>query len=90
MSTFTPAGEQQAGVDAFTIGGIVVVHAGAGTGKTSTRRLLSAVRPSTKGHYPAWNKATQTEAERSFPAMSLPDGPQPRPPLLRRTHERLG
>ena len=67
MSTLTPTAEQQAAVDAFTAGGTVVVHAGAGTGKTSTLRLLSAARPTTKGLYLAYNKAIQTEAERSFP-----------------------
>jgi superfamily II DNA or RNA helicase len=67
MSTLTPTAEQQAAVDAFTTGGTVVVHAGAGTGKTSTLRLLSAARSTAKGLYLAYNKAIQTEAERSFP-----------------------
>ena len=41
MSALTPTTEQQAAVDAFTTGSTVVVHAGAGTGKTSTLRLLA-------------------------------------------------
>lgn len=44
MSAITPTTEQQAAIDAFTAGGTVVVHAGAGTGKTSTLRLLAAAR----------------------------------------------
>jgi superfamily I DNA/RNA helicase len=45
----TPTGEQQAAVDAFATGATVVIEAGAGTGKTSTLRLLAAARPQAKG-----------------------------------------
>ena len=61
-----PTGEQQAAIDAFATGGTVVIEAGAGTGKTSTLRLLAAARPGARGLYVAYNKAIQVEAERSF------------------------
>lgn len=64
--TLTPTGEQQAAIDAFATGGTVVIEAGAGTGKTSTLRLLAAARPRARGLYVAYNKAIQVEAERSF------------------------
>lgn len=67
MSAIRPTPEQQAAVDAFVDGGTVVVEAGAGTGKTSTLRLLAGTRPRAKGLYLAFNKAIQTEAARSFP-----------------------
>jgi len=62
-----PTPEQQAAIDAFASGATVVIEAGAGTGKTSTLRLLAAARPQAKGLYVAYNKAIQVEAERSFP-----------------------
>ncbi|MHB1533072.1 MAG: UvrD-helicase domain-containing protein [Acidimicrobiales bacterium] len=62
----TPTVEQQAAIDGFATGGTVVIEAGAGTGKTSTLRLLAAERPQAKGLYVAYNKAIQVEAERSF------------------------
>ena len=62
----TPTTEQQAAIDAFATGATVVIEAGAGTGKTSTLRLLAAVRPQARGLYVAYNKAIQVEAERSF------------------------
>jgi len=63
----TPTPEQQAAIDAFASGATVVIEAGAGTGKTSTLRLLAAARRQAKGLYVAYNKAIQVEAERSFP-----------------------
>jgi len=62
-----PTPEQQAAIDAFASGATVVIEAGAGTGKTSTLRLLAAARPQAMGLYVAYNKAIQVEAERSFP-----------------------
>ncbi len=67
MSTLAPTAEQQAAVDAFGSGGTLVVEAGAGTGKTSTLRMLAESRPNKKGLYVAFNKAIQLEAERTFP-----------------------
>jgi len=62
----TPTPEQQAAIDAFASGATVVIEAGAGTGKTSTLRLLAAARPNARGLYVAYNKAIQVEAKRSF------------------------
>jgi superfamily I DNA/RNA helicase len=66
--TFTPTSEQQDIIDAFLTGGNMVVEAGAGTGKTSTLKLLAAAKPSERGVYLAYNKSIQTEAEQSFPS----------------------
>ncbi len=68
MAEFPPTPEQQAAVDAFTAGGTLAITAGAGTGKTSTLRLVAQSRPGSRGLYVAFNKAVQLEAEASFPA----------------------
>ncbi len=65
-SALRPIAEQRAAIDAFATGGTVVIEAGAGTGKTSTLRLLAAARPEARGLCVAYNKAIQVEAERSF------------------------
>jgi len=62
----TPTPEQQAAIDAFASGATVVILAGAGTGKTSTLRLLADARPRAEGLYVAYNKPVQVEEERSF------------------------
>ena len=62
-----PTAEQQAAVEAFATGQNVVITAGAGTGKTSTLRLL-ADRAGRRGLYVAFNKAIAEEARRSFPS----------------------
>lgn len=67
MSALTPTPEQQAALDAFASGGTLVIEAGAGTGKTSTLRMLGAVRPRKSGLYVAYTKPVQIEAARSFP-----------------------
>lgn len=64
---FDPTPEQHAIVDAFKTGGDLVVTAGAGSGKTSTMRLLAEATPDRKGLYGAFNKSAQTDAARSFP-----------------------
>lgn len=61
-----PTQEQQAALDAFATGGSLVIEAGAGSGKTSTLRMLGRSRHST-GLYLAYNKAIQLDAERRFP-----------------------
>lgn len=66
MSNFAPTPEQQAALDAFATGGDMVIEAGAGTGKTSTLRLL-AESTDRKGLYIAYNKAIQTDAAKVFP-----------------------
>jgi len=64
----TPTGEQQAIIDACVGGGDLVVEAGAGTGKTSTLRMVASAMPGRRGLYVAFNKVTADEAKRSFPA----------------------
>jgi hypothetical protein len=64
----TPTGEQDAVVDAYLLGQHLVVEAGAGTGKTSTLRMLAESRPRRRGVYVAYNKAIADEAAGKFPA----------------------
>ncbi len=72
MSTRTtapkPTAEQQAIIDACAAGKHVVVEAGAGTGETSTLRMVAAVKPRQRGVYIAYNRAIADEARKSFPA----------------------
>jgi len=62
-----PTEEQQAALDGVATGGTVAISAAAGSGKTSTLRMLAAARPATRMLYVAYNKAIQLDAERSFP-----------------------
>lgn len=64
----TPTDEQLAILDAYRTGRNLVIEAGAGTGKTSTLKLLGADKPGRKGIYIAYNKAIAEDAKRSFPA----------------------
>ncbi|MFF5228427.1 UvrD-helicase domain-containing protein [Dactylosporangium sp. NPDC000521] len=66
-----PTAEQAAIVDASTTGEHLVVEAGAGTGKTSTLKLLARANPRRRGVYMAYNKAIATEAARDFPRTVL-------------------
>ena len=61
-----PTSEQTAAVDLFKSGGNLAIEAGAGTGKTSTLKLIS---DSTKmnGQYLAFNKAIVTDSAAKFP-----------------------
>jgi superfamily I DNA/RNA helicase len=68
VTTPRPTGEQQAIIDAYQTHANLVIEAGAGTGKTSTLRLLAACTPRRRGLYVAYNKAIATDAKRSFPA----------------------
>lgn len=45
----------------------LVIEAGAGTGKTSTLRMIGDAKPRERGLYVAYNKAIQLDAEGSFP-----------------------
>lgn len=67
MSNLSPTSEQQAALVAFATGEDMVIEAGAGTGKTSTLRLLSE-STDRKGLFIAFNKSVQLDAEKSFPA----------------------
>ena len=71
MSDYKPTAEQQwieAAVKAAKSGDIVVVRARAGTGKTTTARQIARALSGKKILYMAFNKSTQTEAEKSFPS----------------------
>ena len=63
----TPTEEQQAIIDAYRTGRNLVIEAGAGTGKTTTLKMLGADKPGRKGIYIAYNKAIAQDAKRSFP-----------------------
>jgi hypothetical protein len=62
-----PTVEQQAIIDASRTGDTVAISAGAGTGKTSTLRLIAEANPDKSMLYVAFNKAIQQEADGSFP-----------------------
>lgn len=63
----TPTAEQSAAMTAFATGDHMVIEAGAGTGKTSTVRLMADTRPNARGIYLAFNTVTAKDAARSFP-----------------------
>jgi AAA domain-containing protein/UvrD-like helicase family protein len=63
----TPTPEQQAIIDAYCTGADMVIEAGAGTGKTTTLKMLAAAKPNRDGLYLAYNKAIANEAKREFP-----------------------
>lgn len=62
----TPTAEQTDAMDAFRSGEDLVLEAGAGTGKTSTLKLLAGIAED-RGLYLAYNKAIATEAGSAFP-----------------------
>jgi superfamily I DNA/RNA helicase len=64
--SFTPTGEQGVALEMFAGGDSLAIEAGAGTGKTSTLRLL-AESTSRRGQYIAFNKAIVTEAGAKMP-----------------------
>lgn len=64
---FTPTAEQETARDLFVSGSSLAIEAGAGTGKTSTLRLLAETDPLRTGQYVAFNKAIVTDSSRSMP-----------------------
>ena len=66
-STVQPVREQQRAVDLFLAGGNLRIDACAGTGKTTTLRLLAESKPG-RGLYLAFNRAIALEAQQRFPA----------------------
>ena len=66
MPALKPTGEQQAILDAAGMGGAVSITAAAGTGKTSTLRLIAEARPNTRMLYVAYNRAIADEAAGTF------------------------
>lgn len=67
MSGYAPTPEQAAIIDAARSGKNLVVQAGAGTGKTSTLKMVSRALVDRRGLYIAYNRATADEARASFP-----------------------
>lgn len=65
--SFAPTDEQQAALDGFATGGSLVLEAGAGTGKTSTLKLMAKSDTTRRGIYLAYNKAIATDAKQDFP-----------------------
>jgi UvrD-like helicase C-terminal domain/AAA domain len=65
--SFTPTGEQTTALELFATGESLAIEAGAGTGKTSTLRLL-AESTNRRGQYIAFNKAIVVEAGSKMPA----------------------
>lgn len=65
--SFTPTQEQQDIREVFASGDTLVIEALAGTGKTTTLKMLAKDAPSTKMTYVAFNRAIADEARRSFP-----------------------
>ena len=63
----TPTHEQVRAADAFRAGRHLALQAGAGTGKTSTLRLLAA-ETKRRGHYLAFNKDIARDAAARFPS----------------------
>lgn len=62
-----PTVEQAAILDAAALGQPLVIVAGAGTGKTSTLKMVAASTPR-RGLYLAYNRAIADDARASFPA----------------------
>lgn len=65
---FPPTPEQQEIIDAFTSGDSLVIEALAGTGKTTTLKMLANAMPQRRGLYLAYNRVTADEARASFPS----------------------
>lgn len=67
MPSYAPTPEQAAIIDAAVEGHSLVVQAGAGTGKTSTLKMVAAATGGKKTIYIAYNRAIADEAAASFP-----------------------
>lgn len=63
-----PTDEQQAIIDAAATGADLTIEAGAGTGKTSTLKMLATHAGQRRGVYLAYNKAIAADAAKSFPS----------------------
>lgn len=68
LSAVRPTDEQQAIIDACQTGDHLIIEAGAGTGKTSTLKMLAAANPTRRGIYLAYNRAIADDAKASFPS----------------------
>lgn len=67
MAGYAPTPEQAAIIESARAGRNLVVQAGAGTGKTSTLKMVSKALDDRSGLYIAYNRATADEARASFP-----------------------
>ncbi len=68
MADFTPTAEQLGAIDLFRNGAdSIAIEARAGTGKTSTLRLLAQEEPGTRIQYVAFNKAIVVDATGNMP-----------------------
>lgn len=67
LGGMTPTDEQLSILDAYRTGGNLVVEALAGTGKTTTLKLIAGMHPNRRGTYLVFNKASQMEAAGKFP-----------------------
>ena len=67
MGDFKPTAEQVAAMEAYATGEDLIIEAGAGTGKTSSLKLLANHRPHRKVQYIAFNRAIVEEAKLSMP-----------------------
>jgi UvrD/REP helicase N-terminal domain/UvrD-like helicase C-terminal domain/DEAD/DEAH box helicase len=68
MTSRTPTAEQAAIIAAFKTGHDLVVEARAGTGKTTTLKMLAEAQPGRRGLYIAYNRAIADDAKKTFPA----------------------
>jgi hypothetical protein len=66
MATFAPTDEQNAIVEAFRSGDNLCIEALAGSGKTSTLKLLASAIPDEKFVYIAYNRAIADDAKKDF------------------------
>lgn len=67
MPNFAPTNEQEAAVNASQTGQNVVIEAGAGSGKTSTLKLIGEAHPAKAIAYVSFNSAIAKEAESKMP-----------------------
>jgi hypothetical protein len=68
MTTLTPTAEQEAIIAAAGTRANVAITAGAGTGKTSTLKLIATLNPQLRWLYIAYNKSVQVAAAADMPA----------------------
>src|SRR5487761_1343126 len=104
MTQLTPTSEQQDILDAVATGGTVAISACAGTGKTSTLRMIAERSPERRMLYIAFNKGgtegsgsvlpeerqVQDVACLGLPALRCSDERTPGRPLAHRLVQRVG